>query len=377
MYFRQDRKWKTKTITEATTFDEALPDAGILDSILLTVRVYNASAHYDRVKPNIWDHITDIVLKADGIEAPYDVWGPTCLAAYGVEYGRMAPGFIDNMSSNYQTLVFPILFGRRWKDGRYGLDLSKYGETRLQITNDFATADLQATQNIWFDVDLWFLENAAKPVHYIGMNQIAYNTWTANDQEYTFKVPTKYKVRRIFLGCESFRTSATGAQGNKAWRNLRYLTYSYKTGTIVPINRDDLYRTDQDNLWGYPDRVEVLKNVEPRTGYTEDVGLCRPVVAVAIPSYSADPGSDIPFVLDQRMERLLTWRRATAGYQGRLYAAGYGVLDHLCIHEDHPDDESGYLDPAAMKDVEVKVGNSSSGGTTGIIRFITQVLRAN
>jgi len=377
MYFRQDRKWKAETITEGTTFDEVLPAAGILDSIMVTVRIYNTSPMYDRLKPNIWDHLTDIVIKADGIEAPYDVWGPTLLAAHGVEYGRMPPGFIDLMSSNYQTLCFPILFGRRFKDGRYGLDLSKFGETRLQITNDFATADLQATKNIWFDVDLLFLENAAKPANYIGMNQISSHTWTGNDQNHTFKVPTKYKVRRIFLGCESFRTSATGSQGNKAWRNLRYLTYSYKTGTIVPINRDDLYRSDQDNLWGYPDFVEVFKNVEPRTGYTEDVGLARPVIYNVSPSYSADPGSDLELTLDQRSERLLAYRRADDGYQGRLYAAGYGVMDHLCIHEDMPDDESGYLDPKALADVEVKVENSSSGGSSGIIRFITQVLRSN
>jgi len=377
LHFRQDRFKKAETITEATTFDEALPDSGILDAIMLTVRIYNAAAMYDRAKPNIWDHITDIVLKADGIEAPIDIWGQTCLAAYGVEYGRLPPGFIDLMSSNYQTLVFPILFGRHFRDGKFGYDLSKAGENRLQITNDFATADLQATKNIWLDVDLWYLEDAPAPANYIGMNQISTHTWTGNSQEHKFKVPKAHKVRRIFLGCESFRADATSAQGNKAWRNLRYLTYSYKSGGIVLRDKDDLYRTDQDNLWGYPDLVEILKNVEPRTGYTEDVGLCRPIVYLVAPSYSADPGSDLELTLDQRMERLLTYRRADAGYQGRLIAKGYGVMDHLCIHEDMPDDIEGYLDPEAMADVEVKVENSSSGGSSGIIRFITQVLRSN
>lgn len=377
MDFRQDCKWKAEVLTEATTFDEALPKAGILDFIMATVRIYNASAMYDRVKPNIWDHISSIVVKADGVEAPYDVWGQTCLAAYGVQYGKMPPGFIDTMSSMYQTLCFPIMFGRKLWDGQFGLDLSKYGECRLQITNDFATADLQATKNIWLDVDLWFNDRAAKPTKYIGTNQISSKTWTAVNQEHTFKVPTKYPVRRIFLGCESFRSSATGAQSNKAWRTLKYLTYSYKGGQQVFRNKDDLKRSDQDNLWGYPDLVEVMKHVEPRTGYTEDVGLCRPNMYLVVPSYESDPGSDLEITLDQRMERLLTYRRADNGYYGRLLAKGYGIMDHICIHEDQPDEELGYLDPKLNADVEVKVGNASDGGSSGIIRFITQTLREN
>ena len=377
MDFRKDHKWVNETQTEDTTFDEPLPKAGILDHILLTARIRNNSAHYDVVKPNIWDHITDMVIKADGVEAPFDIWGPTCLAAYGIQYGHMPPGFIDNMASNYQTLCYPLMFGKKLLDGELGLDLSKFGEARLQITNDFVTADLQAAENIWYDVDLIFNERPAKPTQYLGLNQVSSKTWTGNSQKHTFKVPKKYPVRRIFLGCESFRSSATGSQGNKAWRNLRYLTYTYRSGKDVLINRDDMYRSDQDNLWGFPDLVEVMKNCSPRTGYTEDVGICRPTIIEATPAYSGDPGSDIPLVIDQRQERLMTWRRATANMQARLLAKGYGIMDHICLHEDKPDDPTGYLDPSALADVEVKVENSSSGGSSGIIRFITQVLRDN
>lgn len=377
MHFRQDRKWKTETITEGTTFSEALPKSGILNAIMLTVRIYNNAAHYDVVKPHIWDHLSKIVVKADGVESMKDIWGQTLLAEWAIQYGRLPPGFIDLMSSNYQTLCFPILFGRYFKDPMFGLDLSKFGEVRLEVTNDFVVGDLQATKNIWYDIDLWIQEDAPAPEKYIGTSQISSHTWTGNDQEHTFKVPKKYKVRRIFLGCESFRSSATGAQGNKAWRNLRYLKYTYKTGKIVLLDKDDLYRSDQDNLWGFPDWVEILLNAEPRTGYTMDVGLCRPAILNATPSYSSDPGSDLELCVDQRSERLLTWRRADNGYQARVYAAGYGVMDHLCIHEDKPDEELGYLDPDAQADVEALVGNSSSGGSSGTIRFITQVLRSN
>jgi len=377
VHFRQDRKWKNETITEDTTFSESLPSSGILAAILLTVRIRNNGAHYDVVKQNIWDHLSKIVVKADGVENFKDVWGQTLLAEYAVQYGLLPPGFIDLMANNYQTLVFPILFGRHFKDPKFALDLSQYGETRLEITNDFATADLYATLNIWYDIDLWFLEDAPKPTHFLGASQISSKTWTGNSQEHTFKLPKKYPIRRIFLGCESFRSSVTGGQGNKAWRTLRYLKYSYKSGSIVLRDKDDLYRSDQDNLWGYPDLVEIAMNCSPRTGYTQDVGLCRPQIVVATPAFSSDPGADRSIVIDQRSERLQTWRRSSANEQARLYARGYGVMDHLCIHEDKPDDIEGYLDPEGKADVEVLVGNSSSGGSSGIIRFITEHLRAN
>lgn len=377
MHFRQDRKWKNETITEDTTFSESLPSAGILDCILLTVRVYNGGTHIDRPKPHIWDHLSKIVVKADGVENFKDVWGQTLLAQYAIQHGRLPPGHIDLKSSNYQTLTFPIFFGRDFKDGKFGLDLSQYGETRLEITNDWETDDLQATKNIWYDIDLWFLEDAPKPTHFMGASQISSHTWTGNSQEHTFKVPKKYPVRRIFLGCESFRTSGTGRQANKAWRNLRYLKYTYKSGSVVLRDKDDLFRHDQDSFWGWPDFVEVNFNAEITKGYTVDVGLCRPTVFQATPAWSADPTTQPDLVVGTFMERLIMWRLATATRQARCRAAGYGILDHLCIHEDKPDDIEGYLDPEGKADVEVLVGNSSSGGSSGIIRFITEHLRAN
>lgn len=376
MYFRQDRKWKAETQTESTTFSQPLPASGILDSILLTVRIKNNNAHYNVLKQNIWDHITKLVVKADGVESFKDIWGQTCIAEYGVEYGRLPPGLPDTMSSGNQTLMFPVLFGRRFKDGEFGLDLSKYGETRLEITNDFAVGDIYATKNIWYDIDLWFLEDAPAPPNFIGSSQISTHTWTGNSQEHTFKVPKKYKVRRIFLGCESYRTAVTGGQTNEAWKTLRYLKYTYKSGGKI-LRDDDLFRSDEDLLFGFPDYVESVFNAEPRTGHTQDIGLCRPVVFKATPGYTADPGSDIPLVVCMFNNRYLTWRRCTAGYQARCYAAGYGIMDHMCLHEDKPDKLEGYLDPAALADVEVKVGNSTSGGTSGIIRFITQHVRKN
>jgi len=375
-YFRQDRKWKAETQTAGTTFSEALPAAGILDAILLTVRVQNSSAMYDRPKRMIHDHLTKIVVKADGVESFKDVWGPTLIAEWMLQYGRLPPGFIDEMSANYQTEVFPILFGRRFKDGEFGLDLSKFGETRLEITNDYASADLQSDTSIAFDIDLWFLENAVAPANFIGTSQISSHTWTGNSQEWTFKAPKKYKVRRILLGCESYPSDGTSAPSNKEFRNLRLLKYSYLTGTKIHFD-DDLYRSDQDALWGFPDYCEVTKNLEPRVGYYVDTLIARPSVFKVTPSYSADPGSDYPCVVDQRMERWLAVRRMTAGIQGRMYAAGYGPLSHICLHEDKPDELAGYLDPSALADVEAKVGNSSSGGSSGTIRFITEHVRRN
>jgi len=377
MYFRRKHHWKTQTFTEGTTFNEALPAAGILDSILATVRVYNAAAAYDVVKKEIWDHITALKLAADGVEAPYDVHGMSCLAAYGVQYGACPPGFLDTMSSNYQSLTFPLMFGRKLFDGDYGFDLSKPGETRLQITNDWAVADIQSTGQIWLDIDLLFLEGKPAPSKYLGLNQVSQHTWTAASQEYTYKVPKKYPVRRIFLTCVDFRSSATGGQTNKAWRNIRYLTYTYDSGKTEILNAIDLYRHDQDALWGFPDLVEVTKAEEPRTGYTFDTGLARTLSVVAVPAYSSDPGSDTELTIDQRMERYLAWRRADAGFQGRIFAKGYGFMDTICLHEDNPDNEVGWLDPNARADVEVKIGNSSSGGSSGNTRFVTQNLRLN
>ena len=376
VYFRLDRKWKNEVQTEDTSFSEALPSSGILSAILLKARIYNASAMYDRPLRKISDHLSKIVVKANGVESFKDISGRTLLAEWMLQHKQLPPNFIDEMSSNYQLQVMPILFGRYLNDPDFALDLSRFGEVRLEITNDFSVSDLQATKNIWFDIDLLFMEERSAPANLIGTSQISTRTWTAAEQKHTFKVPTKYRVRRILLGAYDNPADGKSAPSNKCFRNLRYLKYTYNSGGKI-VKDDDLYRNDQDCMWGFPDYAEVMYNMEPRTGYYYDTMLGRPVILMVTPSYSADPGSDTELTVDQRMEQHLTVRRADAGFQGRLYAAGYGPMAHICIHEDVPDSLEGYLDPAAKADVEIEVGNSSSGATSGTVRFITQHVRAN
>jgi len=376
MHFRQDRKWKNQTQTNDTTFSEALPSSGILDAILVKVRVQNASAMYDRPERLISDHISSIVVKADGVSSFKDILGQTNLAEYAIEYGSLPPCFIDEMSANYQLMTFPIMFGRRFNDGKFGLDLSRYGETRLEVTNDYASADLQSTTSIFYDIDLYFMEDGPTPPNFIGTSQISSHTWTAASQEQTFKVPTKFKVRRIIFSAFDPMTSATSAPSNKTHRNLRYLKYTYKSGGVI-LADDDLFRNDQDALWGFPDFLTVSKHVEPRSTYYTDTMIGRPTGIALTPAYSSDPGADLEVAIDQRMEQHMVYRRADAGYQGILLASGFGPLGHLCLHEDVPDDLEGYLNPETEKDVEIKIGNSTSGATSGTVRFITEHIRPN
>jgi len=363
-------------MTRAATWSDTLPASGFLDHIICRVRTKNASAQYDVAKIMQFDHLTKFKVKAGGMDPFVDLWGPSVLATYCLNSGVMFPGVLDVMSANYTLLEYIICFGRKPFDGRMALNLAKVPETRLDITNDFLTTEYDSTANIELDVDLWFLEDPpTTPIGFIQSYEHSYKTWTANSQKHKFKVPPLDRVRRILFGCESYRSSGTGAQSDKTWRNLRYLKYTQRSGKVV-LRDDDLYRSDQDDLWGYPDELETYGLGEARTGYTFDTMLARPRQVVAVPSYSADPGATSDIVIDQRVERWLTMRRsAGAGNQFRWTAKGYGILDHLCIHEDDPDDPSRYIDPNALKDVEVEVGNSLSGGSSGTIRFVLQTFK--
>jgi hypothetical protein len=378
VYFWHKRHFKTETLTAGKTFSEPLPTGGVLDHALAIVRIKNNSAQYSSPEPLILDHITKIEVKGDGKQPFKSYWGQTCLAEYAFAHGRIAPGLLDVMSANYQTQAFPIMMGKRVFDGELGLDLGKPSEVRLEITNDFESDDYDGS-TMTLDVDLYFVADPAKPItNFLQTYEKTPHTWTAADQKKVFEVPTEDIVRRIYLGCESARTDPTGAQSNKAWRNLRYLKYTYQSGSQV-IKDDDLYRQDQDVLWGYPDKIQTGGLLEARTGYYFDTMLCRPVDLSVVAAYSADPGSTSDIVMDQRVERFLAFRRsAVAGNQARFVAAGYGPYDHLMIREDHIDDVDHYLKAGAegKKKVEIEVGNSSSGGSSGTIRFVLQTLRA-
>jgi hypothetical protein len=376
VYWRHDRLYKGQVMSRAKSWNDVLPASGNLDHLIVRIRTKNASAHYDVAKLMQFDHITNISVKGDGKEPHFDCMGPTVLAHHILNQKEMFPGVLDVMSANYQQIDYIVPFGRKTFDGRMALNLAKAGEVRLNITNDFLTTEYDSSADIELDVDAWFLEDPTiSPIGYLQTYEHSSKTWNANSQSHKFKVPGKDKLRRILLGCESYRSSGTGAQSAKAFRNLRYVKYTHKSGKVT-LRDDDLYRYDQDTMWGYPDEVETFGMGEARTGYTFDTMLTRPRKVVATASYSADPGSASDLVVDQRVERYLTIRRSgVAGNQMRWAAKGYGVLDHLCIHEDDPDDPSRYIDPKALADVELEVKNSTSGASDGTIRFIINAFR--
>jgi hypothetical protein len=358
-------------MSRASTWSDTLPASGYLDHAIIRVRTKNYSNQYDIAKQMQYDHLTKFKVSGDGKEPFIDVWGPTVLAHYCLNQGTMFPGVIDVMSANYTQIEYVLMFGRKLFDGQLALDLSKISETRLDITNDFLTTDYDSTSSIELDIDLMFLEDPpAAPPGYLQLYEHSTKTWNAASQKHTFKVPTVDRIRRIMLGCESYRTSGTGRQTDKPHKSLRYLKYMHKSGKVI-LQDNDLFRNDQDAMWGYPDEIETFGLGEARTGYTFDTMLCRPRQVVAQAAYTSDPGSASDLVLDAYVERWLAIRRSgTAGNQMRWAAKGYGILDHLCLHEDNPDQPSRYIDPNALRDVEVEVGNNASGGSTGTIRFI-------
>ena len=176
----------------------------------------------------------------------------------------------------------------------------------------------------------------------------------------------------MFVYAKDPRTATDSAQTNKAFRNIRYFKYTKLSGKEI-VRDDDLYRHDQDVLWGYPDQIEVEGQLEARTDLYFDTFLCRPTQFAACPTYSADPGGTSDMVFDQRVERFLKCRRSTqASIQAKFTAKGYGYLDHLLIREDLIDDEAHYLNPASKANVVVEVGNSSSGGSSGSTGLVIQ-----
>jgi len=377
--FWHKRHKKTETLTAGKTWTEPLPTGGILDHIVATVRIKNNGSQYSSPEPLILDHITKIEVKGDGKQPLKDYWGQTCLAEYAFAVGKIPPTLPDVMSANYQTQSFPILFGKKPFDGKLGLNLGKTSEITLDLTNDFESDDYDGS-TIELDVDLWFVDEPEEAIlQYLQTYQKSTHTWTAASQKKIFDVPSEDIARRIYLGCESARTAVTDAQANKAWRNLRYLKYTHRSGNKVLID-DDLYRHDQDVLWGYPHEVQTFGLLEPRADAYFDTMLCRPIELVVCSAYSAAPSSDQVLTVDQRVERFLKFRKVTTdSYQARFSAKGYGPFDHLMIREDYVDDPAHWLKAGDedKKKVEIEVGNSSSGGSSGTIRFILQTLRDN
>src|SRR3990167_2766544 len=160
--FRQREVLRTGVVMPfAATYELDLPKQGRLSDVTLYIRsTENASAFQTSIpKWRLIDYISKIEVVGDGSEVIKSYDGQQALACAFYDDFREPVSMWRTYSNTPHRQWIPIHFGRWFHDLTYGLDLSRFNQVTLKITND-ATAT-QFTTGITLTVVAFWLREAA------------------------------------------------------------------------------------------------------------------------------------------------------------------------------------------------------------------------
>lgn len=180
------------------TFKLDLPEHGLLSGILLRISGnqisgYGQGAHDWR----IIDEISKIAVLLNGATICKSLTGYQAQALAFYDQGVLPPGSWRNYATNTQFEYILINFGRYLGDPDFGLDLSRFDNVELQITNTATSSDFTS-----FSVSVQGLYLRAAPSgQFKGyMRTEEWRSWTTVSDEWKYNdLPTEHLIRRVLL----------------------------------------------------------------------------------------------------------------------------------------------------------------------------------
>lgn len=351
MYFKEQRYEKTKACTLATTYTLELPETGLLDSISLYHRITNASGVASDAPCNMHHHITKIEVIGNSDKTLYSLTGEEAIAKAYRKMGMVPPFKQNEYGNKTQDMLIPIFFGRKFKDGQYALDLSKWDKVELKVTNDFSSTYFSST-SFTQDTRLCTIEDSAQAFAKF-LKQWEYEaTVPSADASYVRpKLPTSGLLRSLMIQLDPTLTATTAAVAqDPAGDSYNWKLYlKDRALTMIDARPRDIMRDEHRRL-GIG--VSSLKGYPSTTRYTDF--HWAEVLQTVIAGCGDSADAALPSVADSRD------RYSTLDYAGgvTLYQAlmhGVGLFHTFEIPFYLPEDlEQYYFNLANYKPVEIE-----------------------
>lgn len=351
MYFKEQRFEKAKASTLASTHKVELPATGILDSLDMYFRVTNAADMTTSAPTNIHHHITKVEVIGNTDKTLFSLTGEEAIAKAYRKMGALPYMTQNEYNGKSQDLLIPIFFGRKFKDGHYALDLSKWDKIELQVTNDLTDDEIVAA-SLSMETRLCTIEDSAETYAKF-LKQWEYDaTKPDSDGDYVRpKLPTKGLLRSLMIQLDPDLTADTAEMVSepigdsynwKLWFKDRALTiYDHRPKDII---RDEARRLGMGHscLMPYP---STTKYADYHWALVQAVTICGMLD-------SAD--AEQPSTEDERS------RYQKLGFAGgvtmlQAHVLGIGLFHTFEIPFYLPDDlEATYLNLETYKPVEIE-----------------------
>jgi len=347
------------------TFELDLPRSGYLGSVGLAVHSSLVSgAVATAEKWRLIDYISKIELIGDGAEVIKSFDGRQALACNYYD-DRVVPwGKWGNYlaASNRQAMV--INLGRYLHDIDHYLDLSRFEQVKLRITNDATST--QYSTDIKLDVTLhWLREPSGATKGYFREEEWKLWNPAAATWEYT-DLPTALKIRRILLRARPGVDSADAKNNSSMGRLMYDIDFSLRTG-VTRVYRGSLDNLGRMSMEEQGFRPQTSGLICRTAAYGFDVGLGYVTGFVSAPASMGATPATYPITLAQG--DVQDGSQASIAYQAdyplHWRADGYGYMYNLPLFDSQFRDDSDVLDPDVDKvvacNIQCQTGTTVSG----------------
>lgn len=369
MFFQKEYIREGVSMTLNDTYRVDLPEHGLLSGIL-----FRFSG--DQVKPlgstggswRLLDFLSKLTILANGATIVKSL-KPTQIQALSFwDQGVMPPSVLRNYASNTQFEYFLVNFGRKLFDMEYGLDLARYDNVELQLTN-IATSSYFTNMYISaMGVYLRDMPNAFKG----HMRTEEWKSWTGVQNEYNYnELPTEHLLRRVMLQANPAVDSSTKIADTTFNNCMDDIELSLDTGQIRVFKGglDDLARLNYYDR-GVPPLVGGLNYSLADYGYDIGLGYVDKIVN-GLASMDGAVHTE-PSQLAGSETKSTQHNEYYAGDQATQFmASGVGPFNTGLLRFDYAMDPSTWLDVNARKtvklDIHVRDSASADAGTNCIV----------
>ncbi|OGO08511.1 MAG: hypothetical protein A2Y61_04010 [Chloroflexi bacterium RBG_13_60_13] len=353
------------SMTFAQTHELDLPKSGLLGSLVLYISSsQNGYPCLGAVpKWRLIDYVSKIEVIGDGAEVIKSWDGKEALAAAFYDDGQEPPGLWRQYSSTPQRQWIPIHFGRKLMDELYGLDLSRFDQVTLKITNDASST--YWTTDIKLTVIAYWLRDAMGPFGGYFRDEV-WKSWTpvAAAIEYS-DLPVALPIRRILLEARPARTSATCKNDSSMHALMSDIDFTFKTGQVR------VYKGSLEAL-GHLSVIELGRFVEARGSIDRTAGLgfeCGVGYVHQNLGYGGADADSISTALSnmsmdiQDSAQEMAYRSGNGQLQWAV--RGHGYMHTLPLWNARKPDLADLLDPEGQKVVKVDILTATGTDVSG------------
>lgn len=239
MYKQLEYLREAVAMTLGETYQLDLPKTGRLSGFILKLSAPCTSGATLAVATwRLLDFISKIEVIANGATVIKSLTGIQAMFYAWKHQGIVPPHFWRNYATNTQFEYIPILFGRFLGDPDYGLDLERFDNLELRITNNSSATYHSSTISV--SVLQTFIRESANPFKGYIRSELWREWTTVSDETQYFILPTEYPICGIDLRA---LPPVTSGLSNTGFANLMDdIDFSIQGGT------KKLYKGGLDDL---------------------------------------------------------------------------------------------------------------------------------